>query len=45
MTNILSESYALTEKKVFDKEKQRKNTGSPKRLQSKRLSKSKAMYD
>jgi hypothetical protein len=45
MTNILSESFALTEKKVFDKENQRKNTGSPKRLRSKRLSKSQAMYD
>ena len=45
MSNILSESYALTDKKVFDREKQRKHTGSPKRLGSKRLSKSKAMYD
>jgi len=40
MTNIQSESYALTEKKVFDKENDWKITGSPKRLRSKRLSKS-----
>jgi len=39
MTNIQSESYALTEKKLFDKENERKITATPKRLRSKRLSK------
>jgi len=39
MTNIQSESYVLTEKKVFNKENERKNTSSPKRLRSKNLAK------